>query len=133
MNKNIINVLCILLSLVACDDRQPSFPIIIPGPQGNQSAADWYKNITEQRVSGVWKDLAVNETNKRKQVWLNYPNLNWTSTSYVQPQVHLWDKYLWDRENNNYTVDKLLDDFKDRYGGIDSILLWPIYPNIGLD
>lgn len=66
MNKNIINVLCILLSLVACDDRQPSFPIIIPGPQGNQSAADWYKNITEQRVSGVWKDLAVNETNKRK-------------------------------------------------------------------
>jgi hypothetical protein len=45
----------------------------------------------------------------------------------------LWDKYLWDRENNNYTVDKLLDDFKDRYGGIDSILLWPIYPNIGLD
>ena len=45
----------------------------------------------------------------------------------------MWDKYLWDPETKQYTVDKLLNDFKDRYGGIDSILLWPIYPNIGLD
>ena len=47
--------------------------------------------------------------------------------------MHLWDRYLWDDEKKQYTVDKLLQDFVDRYGGIDSILLWPIYPNIGLD
>jgi len=89
--------------------------------------------VTDQKINGVWKDLAITEENKSKQVWLAYPSLNWTSTSYVQPQVHLWDRYLWDYERNEYTVDRYLADLKARYGGIDSVLLWPIYPNIGLD
>jgi formylglycine-generating enzyme required for sulfatase activity len=32
-----------------------------------------------------------------------------------------------------YTVDRYLADVGQRYGGIDSILLWPVYPNIGID
>ena len=33
----------------------------------------------------------------------------------------------------NYTVQKYLDDVNVRYGGVDSILMWPTYTNIGAD
>lgn len=34
---------------------------------------------------------------------------------------------------NRYTVDRYLDDLTKRFGGIDSVLIWPVYPNIGID
>ena len=35
--------------------------------------------------------------------------------------------------SGEYTVDRYLDDLDKRYGGIDSVLIWPVYPNIGID
>ena len=43
------------------------------------------------------------------------------------------DRYLYDPATSKYTVARYLDDVEKRYGGIDSILLWPVYPNIGVD
>ena len=43
------------------------------------------------------------------------------------------DRYLYDPETGRYTVDRYLDDLEARYGGVDSVLLWYIYPNIGVD
>ena len=63
---NLYTGLFILIAIASCDDRHISFPIIIPGPQLNEDPSLWLKNITEQRISGVWKDLAINETNKEK-------------------------------------------------------------------
>ena len=39
-------------------------------------------------------------------------------------------RYLFD---GTWTVDRYLNDLKQRYGGIDSVLLWPTYTNIGID
>lgn len=61
------------------------------------------------------------------------PRTNWTRTSYVQPQVHLFDRLLYSRDQHAFTVSRYLKDVETRYGGIDSVLLWPTYPNIGLD
>lgn len=57
-------------------------------------------------------------------------SLVWTRTSFVQPQIHAYDRYLFD---GAWTVDRYLDDLKQRYGGIDSVLIWPTYTNIGID
>ena len=45
----------------------------------------------------------------------------------------LHDRYLFDRETNAWTVDRYLDDVEERYGGIDSVLVWQFYPNSGVD
>ena len=61
------------------------------------------------------------------------PELKWTQSSFVQPQMMVEDRYFYDSAGGKYTVDKYLDDLQKRYGGIDSVLVWPVYPNIGID
>ena len=60
------------------------------------------------------------------------PALAWTQTSYIQPQMHPYDRFFYDPETGSYTVDRFLDDLEARYGGVDAILMWPTY-NIGAD
>ena len=45
----------------------------------------------------------------------------------------LHDRYLFDRASGTWTVKRWLQDVKLRYGGVDSVLLWHSYPNIGVD
>ena len=61
------------------------------------------------------------------------PALNWTSTSYIQPQSHPYDRLFYDVASHSYTMDVFLADLTQRYGGIDSVLVWPTYTNIGMD
>jgi gamma-glutamyl hercynylcysteine S-oxide synthase len=61
------------------------------------------------------------------------PQLQWTQSSFIQPQAMVEDRYLYDPVVGKYTVARYLTDVDKRYGGIDSILLWPVYPNIGID
>ena len=59
-------------------------------------------------------------------------DLLWTQTNYVSPQIHAFDRYLYE-PGVGYTVARFLRDLRQRYGGVDSVLLWPTYPNIGVD
>ena len=43
------------------------------------------------------------------------------------------DRYFYDPVAQQYTVDRYLDDLEKRYGGIDAVLIWPTYPNMGID
>ena len=43
------------------------------------------------------------------------------------------DRYFYDPLAHKYTVDRYLDDVTKRYGGIDSVLIWHTYTNIGID
>jgi formylglycine-generating enzyme required for sulfatase activity len=58
--------------------------------------------------------------------------LAWQQRNFIQPQVMVEDRYLTDGAGR-YTVGRFLNDLKARYGGVDSVLLWPVYPNIGID
>ncbi len=61
------------------------------------------------------------------------PELKWTQSSFIQPQMMIHDRYFFDREKLSYTVDRYLADVASRYGGIDSVLIWHTYSNIGID
>src|ERR1700730_1000684 len=59
--------------------------------------------------------------------------LQWTQSSFMQPQMMVQDRYFYDPVAGKYTVDRYLDDLGKRYGGIDAVLIWPTYPNMGID
>jgi len=61
------------------------------------------------------------------------PALRWTQSSYIQPQMMVQDRFFYDPAAGKYTVDRYLDDLDKRYGGIDSVLVWSTYPNMGID
>jgi gamma-glutamyl hercynylcysteine S-oxide synthase len=61
------------------------------------------------------------------------PALQWTQSSFMQPQMMVQDRYFYDPIAGKYTVDRYLDDLEKRYGGIDAVLIWPTYPNMGID
>jgi formylglycine-generating enzyme required for sulfatase activity len=84
----------------------------------------------------VWKTAIKKEVNYSDTLAESYygsPSLKWTQTSFIQPQMHPFDRYFFDPQTGKYTVDRFLRDLRDRYGGVDSILLWPTYTNIGTD
>jgi formylglycine-generating enzyme required for sulfatase activity len=61
------------------------------------------------------------------------PGLKWTQSSFMQPQMMVHDRYFYDPVAGKYTVDRYLDDLDARYGGIDAVLVWSTYPNMGVD
>jgi formylglycine-generating enzyme required for sulfatase activity len=61
------------------------------------------------------------------------PALKWTQSSFFQPQMMVQDRYFYDPVAHRYTVDRYVDDLEKRYGGIDAVLIWPTYPNMGID
>lgn len=61
-----------------------------------------------------------------------HPALQWAQANFVHVQMMVEDRYFYDPAVG-YTVDRYLDDLEARFGGVDSVLVWYIYPNIGID
>jgi hypothetical protein len=61
------------------------------------------------------------------------PQFAWTQSSFVQPQMMVHERTFYNPATQHYTVDTYLADLEARYGGIDSVLIWHTYPNIGID
>lgn len=95
-------------------------------PRSAQEWPEWLADLKQ------WRAHVRSRINYTGEVYDN-PAVNWTRLSYVQPQTHLYDRYLYDPASHSYTVERYLADVEERYGGIDSILLWPTYTNIGID
>jgi gamma-glutamyl hercynylcysteine S-oxide synthase len=61
------------------------------------------------------------------------PEFLWTQRNYVHTQMMVEDRYFYDPHTGKYTVDRYLDDLEARFGGVDSVLIWYVYTNIGVD
>jgi gamma-glutamyl hercynylcysteine S-oxide synthase len=86
----------------------------------------WLADITHWRNE---RRIRVGYDGSRYKI----PALKWTQSSFFQPQMMVEDRYFYDPVTHRYTVDRYLDDLEKRYGGIDAVLIWPTYPNMGID
>ncbi len=84
------------------------------------------------------KDLQHWRTERRIRIAFDparyeLPAFHWTQSSFMQPQMMVHDRYFYDPVAGRYTVDRYVDDVEKRYGGIDAVLVWATYPNMGID
>lgn len=117
-------------------DRQqiptPSCLVMRGAWEGGQSACtqnehdDWLADIRHWRSE---RRIRIGYDGSR----YDQPGLRWTQSSFFQPQMMVEDRYFYDPVAHRYTVDRYLDDLENRYGGIDAVLIWPTYPNMGID
>jgi formylglycine-generating enzyme required for sulfatase activity len=87
---------------------------------------EWLSDLTHWRVE---RRIRIGYDPARYSL----PSLTWTQSDFIQPQMMVQDRNFYDPAQGKYTVDRYLDDLDKRYGGIDSVLVWATYPNMGID
>jgi formylglycine-generating enzyme required for sulfatase activity len=98
----------------------------IAGPARKSDSSAWLKEMQDWRKDRLQK-LQYDGAEYGR------PELRWAQSSFIQPQMMVEDRYFYDPVARRYTVDRYLDDLEKRYGGIDSVLVWAVYCNIGID
>ena len=141
--KKCFGVVLLTFSLVSCaqDTKCPPVQTLIPlpscaeepwAPSGKEIGCspeqirEWHKAVYR------WRD-EVRAWNALSGKLYERPEFKWVQHSFMQPQVDLDERDLFDAATGRYTVDKYLDSLHKRFGGIDSLLLWHSYPNLGID
>jgi gamma-glutamyl hercynylcysteine S-oxide synthase len=124
-------VLAGLISVILSDPAQaatfdPGDGLVTFAPTPPMSHEQWLQGMRQWR-------LAIREKIKYDGSLYSRPELLWTQRSFIQPQMMVEERYFYDPAARKYTVDRYLDDLEARYGGIDSVLIWPVYPNVGID
>ena len=109
--------------------KSPDWPFLTIGKwkiDVNNYAASWREQLsiwrTEHKIRMGYSDAQYRR-----------PDMQWAQKNFVHTQMMVEDRYFYDPVARTYTVDRYLDDLERRYGGIDSVLIWYIYPNIGID
>ena len=90
------------------------------------SVDDWVRELRDWRREHLTR-IGYDDANYRR------PELQWAQRNFVHAQMMVEDRYFFDASTGRYTVDRYLDDLEQRFGGIDSVLIWFVYPNIGID
>src|SRR3984885_4899626 len=91
-----------------------------------KSFDDWLKDLAHWRAE---RKIRIGYDSQRYEL----PAFQWTQSAFIQPQMMVQERYFYDPVAGKYTVDRYLDDLEKRFGGIDAVLIWPTYPNMGID
>jgi len=121
-------VLAILIctGLWAQETKYPPKGEQIPGPETASDFQAWLADIQHWRHEHLVR-IGYDGSQYGR------PELKWAQSSFIQPLMMIHDRYFYDPGPGRYTVDRDLEDVEKRYGGIDSVLIWQDYPNIGID
>jgi formylglycine-generating enzyme required for sulfatase activity len=100
--------------------------VFLPGPQSAEQAEKWRAGIKQ------WRKDRLAEYHYSGSLY-DRPELAWIQHVFSQCQLLVWDRSFYDPEKREYTVDTFLADLERRIGPIDAVLIWPVYPNLGVD
>lgn len=114
-----------------CSTSASPLPVLhfetIEGPASKDAYAEWVTSLQAWRKD-VLNGLQFNSSN------YDLPELQWVRlNNTMQPLLMIHDLFFYDPSTGEYTVSNYLSDLATRYGGIESVLLWHSYPNIGVD
>jgi formylglycine-generating enzyme required for sulfatase activity len=98
----------------------------IAGPSNRADISNWLADLKHWRMERRIR-IGYDDSEYLR------PQLAWTQSSFIQPQMMIHERFFYDPAAGKYTVDRYLDDVEHRYGGIDSVLIWQSYPNVGID
>ncbi len=119
-------VMLVVLAVAAQDTGHRPKENQIAGPRDAGDYDSWLRDLKMWRAERLTR-MGYSDAEYRR------PELQWAQRDFVQPQMMCEERYFYDPVQRRYTVDRYLDDLEKRYGGIDSVLIWPVYPNIGID
>src|SRR3984893_1451554 len=92
----------------------------------NGAAENWVRGLREWRQEPLIR-IGFDDSIYRR------PELLWAQRNFVHTLLMVEVRNFYDANSGRYTVDRYLDDLESRFGGIDSVLIWYVYPNIGVD
>ena len=98
----------------------------ISGPRSANATVAWLQQLRE------WRKGCLGELKLSDAIY-KLPQLEWGKTAYFQPLMMPFDRFFYNETLGNYSVERYLDSLTEQYSGIDSVLLWPTYTNIGVD
>ncbi|HEX5555257.1 MAG TPA: SUMF1/EgtB/PvdO family nonheme iron enzyme [Chitinophagaceae bacterium] len=99
---------------------------LFAGPAHRSDHDAWLSRMKQ------WRTTEKDALNYNDAEYLR-PRFRWLKKTFIYVQMMACDRYFYDPVSGKYTVSRYLDDLKKQYGGIDAVLIWPTYPNIGID
>ena len=112
-----------VMNLPAVPQPEDTF---FPGPSSPADTDGWLSGLKAWRADRLTR-LRYDGSQYAR------PELEWTQHVFSQVQVLIWDRSFYDPQKQEYTVDKFLSGVESRLGPIDAVLIWHVYPNIGVD
>jgi formylglycine-generating enzyme required for sulfatase activity len=108
------------------DTAYPPQDAQISGPASPGDFVAWLADLRHWRTERLVR-MGYDGSNYAR------PELQWTQHNFVCVQMMIEQRDFYDVERGVYTVDHYLDTLEKEFGGIDSVLIWNTYPNLGID
>lgn len=98
---------------------------LIEAPSAPEKWDAWRKEMR------TWKDSTLKFLNYKGE---NYQKqeYKWAASAYSTFFLMANDKNLYDK-NGNFDIKNCLKKYEENYGGVDVVVLWPTYPQLGFD
>jgi gamma-glutamyl hercynylcysteine S-oxide synthase len=98
----------------------------IKGPNDTTEIQGWLAELE------YWRQVEKAKLDYKDKNY-NFKEVQWIKNNFIQTQMMAQERSFFDPIKNEYTVDKYLNEIAAKYGGLNSVLVWPTYPNIGID